>query len=159
MCLSNSSWDSSATSHPSPLYQFSHQSQLCITLQCSLKYRTCSRLNKWSHSGQYGWRSDVTISSCSLKGFGGMEMVWRMKVVRFESEGELDCIFWGQIAREELSVIFFFRKQINLWRLLIFLAGLILLLDLVLPAEDNMMITIVHTCTRLGITEEWRIWS
>ena len=72
-------------------------------------------------------------------------MVGRIYVVRFKSEGEIDCIFGGKIAREELSAIFFFRKQINLWRLLIFLAGLILLLDLVLPAEDNMMITIVHT--------------
>ena len=143
----------------SPLCRFSHKSQSCITLQCSLKYRTCSRLNKWSHSGQYGWRSDVTISSCSLKGFGGMEMVWRMKVVRFESEGELDCIFWGQIAREELSVIFFFRKQINLWRLLIFLAGLILLLGLVPTADDNMMITQFTLVLGWGLTEEWQSWS
>ena len=74
-------------------------------------------------------------------------MVGRMKVVSLESEGEIDSIFRGQIARGELSEIFFFKKQINLWRLLIFLAGLILLLVLVLTAEDNMMIT----CAWMGI--------
>jgi hypothetical protein len=52
-----------------------------------------------------------------FRGFGGMEMIARMAMVRFGFEGEVDSIFCGQIEREDLSVsldIFFFWKQIIL---------------------------------------------